>query len=410
MQALKRFFALDIAGGVLLALAAVLAMIVANSPLHDLYHAFIHAPVVLQIAHFTINKDAHHLINDGLMAVFFFLVGLELKREALIGELSNPKNLLLPIMAAIGGMAVPALVYAAINHNTAFLSGWAIPAATDIAFALGVLSLLGNRVPNSLKVFLASIAIFDDLGAIIIIALFYTAHLSATALAIALACLVPLFLLNRSGITRLSPYLFIGLIMWAALLKSGVHATLAGVALAFFIPLRTDKKQTRAELTQKDTPSPLIKLEHDLHHTVTFGILPLFAFANAGISFAGTTMADFLHTVPLGIGAGLLIGKQLGVMIATGLVVKLGFAKLPTDTNWLQIYGVALLCGIGFTMSLFISGLAFEISHFDPRLGILAGSLLSGVLGYLALVKGCKNCTESGVLTHDLEEGYFPNH
>ncbi|MFL1731853.1 Na+/H+ antiporter NhaA [Moraxella oculi] len=385
MNRIKSFFELEAAGGILLALAAIFAMIVANSPLHDLYHAFIHAPVVVQIGGFEIAKDAHHWINDGLMAIFFFLVGLELKREALIGELSDIKQIILPALCAIGGMIVPAAVYALFNyHHSDHMTGWAIPAATDIAFALGVLSLLGNKVPNALKVFLVSIAIFDDIGAIIIIALFYTANLSLTSLAIAFACLVPLFILNRMNVVRVTPYLFIGLIMWAALLKSGIHATLAGVALAFFIPLKNKKDPEH---------SPVEELEHDLHNTVAFGILPLFAFANAGVSLAGAGISSLMHPVPLGIAAGLFIGKQLGVMGAVFLAIKSKIATLPKGTTMMQIYGVSILCGIGFTMSLFISGLAFGgiPEAFDPRIGIIGGSLIAGIIGYLVLRRNIKD-------------------
>lgn len=376
---LKAFFALEVAGGVVLAIAAILAMMVANSPLHDLYYAFIHAPVVVQIGNFKIAKDAHHWINDGLMAVFFFLVGLELKREALIGELSDIKQILLPALCAVGGMIAPALVYAVFNYqNSEHLAGWAIPAATDIAFAIGVLSLLGDKVPNALKVFLVSIAIFDDLGAIVIIALFYTADLSLFSLAVAAVCLPFLFLLTKMNVVRLTPYLLVGLVMWAAMLKSGVHATLAGVILAFFVPLVNHADPEH---------SPLEELEHDLHNTVAFGILPLFAFANAGISLSGASVSSLFHSVPLGIGVGLFIGKQVGVMVAFMVAIKLGLAHMPKGTTMRQIYGASLLCGIGFTMSLFISGLAFGgvPADFDPRLGIILGSLISGVVGYVVL-------------------------
>lgn len=399
---LKRFFELEIAGGIVLAIAALLAMIVANSPLSEWYHHFIHAPVSVQIGHFTIAKDAHHWINDGLMAIFFFLVGLELKREALIGELADIKQILLPAAAATGGMIVPAVVYALFNYtNAEYLAGWAIPAATDIAFALGVISLLGNKVPNALKVFLVSIAIFDDLGAIVIIALFYTSDLSMMSLGIALACLPFLLALNKMGVVRLTPYLLIGLVMWSALLKSGVHATLAGVLLAFFIPLKNKADPEH---------SPLEELEHDLHNTVAFGVLPLFAFANAGISLAGAGVASFMHSVPLGIMAGLFIGKQVGVMGATMITIKLGVANLPKQTNLLQIYGVSLLCGIGFTMSLFISGLAFSDvpMEFDPRPGIMMGSILSGIVGYLVLKKSIKNINISTLEKSD-ETGFIKN-
>ena len=391
----KAFFELEAAGGIVLAFAAILAMIVANSPLYDLYNAFIHAPVVLQIGNFEIAKDAHHWINDGLMAVFFFLVGLELKREALIGELSDVKQIILPALCAVGGMIAPALVYTALNHNDVeAMKGWAIPTATDIAFAIGVLSLLGNKVPNALKVFLVSIAIFDDLGAIIIIALFYTSELSLVSLGVAGVCLPFLFLLNRLNVVRLTPYILIGAILWAAMLKSGVHATLAGVLLAFFIPLRNNSDPEH---------SPLEELEHDLHNTVAFGILPLFAFANAGISLAGTNMSELMHGVPLGIMLGLFVGKQIGVMLPVIIATKTGMVSLPNGTNLKQIYGTSLLCGIGFTMSLFISGLAFGgiPDDYDPRLGIILGSLISGVAGYLLLRTTIKDANHPTLAKND---------
>ncbi|MGM8897541.1 MULTISPECIES: Na+/H+ antiporter NhaA [unclassified Psychrobacter] len=385
IQKVRAFFNLDASGGIVLALAAIAAMIVANSPLNVWYESFIHAPVAIQIGDFGIAKDAHHWINDGLMAVFFFLVGLELKREVLIGELSNVKQIILPAGAAIGGMIVPAIVYLLFNYNEPeFWKGWAIPAATDIAFALGILSLLGNRVPNSLKVFLVSIAIFDDIGAILIIALFYTSELSLSSLAVAGLCLPFLYLLNRRNITSLTPYLLIGVIMWIAVLKSGIHATLAGVVLALFIPLfdRTDPEH-----------SPLEELEHDLQNTVSYGILPLFAFANSGISLKGAGLAELFHSVPLGIAAGLFIGKQVGVMVMCWLIFKLGISTMPRGMDYKQIYGAALLCGVGFTMSLFIGGLAFagDTSLFDERLGIIMGSIVSGVAGYIMLKLSLKD-------------------
>ena len=379
IQRIRAFFNLEASGGIVLALAAIAAMIIANTPLNTWYESFIHAPVVIQIGSFAIAKDAHHWINDGLMAVFFFLVGLELKREVLIGELSNVKQIILPAGAALGGMIMPAIVYLIFNYNEPeFWKGWAIPAATDIAFALGILSLLGNRVPNSLKVFLVSIAIFDDIGAILIIALFYTSDLSLGALAVAALCLPFLYLLNRRNVTSITPYILIGVIMWIAVLKSGVHATLAGVVLALFIPLfdRTDPEH-----------SPLEELEHDLQNTVSYGILPLFAFANAGISLKGAGFAELFHSVPLGIAAGLFIGKQMGVMLMCWLIFKLGISTMPKGMTFKQIYGAALLCGVGFTMSLFIGGLAFggATPLFDERLGIIMGSIVSGIAGYLML-------------------------
>ena len=379
IQKIRAFFNLEASGGIVLALAAIAAMIIANTSLNTWYESFIHAPVAIQIGSFAIAKDAHDWINDGLMAVFFFLVGLELKREVLIGELSNVKQIILPAGAALGGMIMPAIVFLLFNYNEPeFWKGWAIPAATDIAFALGILSLLGNRVPNSLKVFLVSIAIFDDIGAILIIALFYTSDLSLGSLAIAGLCLPFLYLLNRRNVTSITPYLLIGVIMWIAVLKSGIHATLAGVVLALFIPLfdRTDPEH-----------SPLEELEHDLQNTVSYGILPLFAFANAGISLKGAGFAELFHSVPLGIAAGLFIGKQLGVMIMCWLIFKLGISTMPRGMNFKQIYGAALLCGVGFTMSLFIGGLAFagDTPLFDERLGIIMGSIVSGIAGYLML-------------------------
>ena len=376
---IRAFFNLEASGGIVLALAAIAAMIIANTPLNTWYESFIHAPVAIQVGGCAIAKDAHHWINDGLMAVFFFLVGLELKREVLIGELSNVKQIILPAAAALGGMIMPAIIFLIFNYNEPeFWKGWAIPTATDIAFALGILSLLGNRVPNALKVFLVSIAIFDDIGAIIIIAIFYTSELSLGSLAIAGLCLPFLYLLNRRNVTSITPYLLIGLIMWIFVLKSGIHATLAGVVLALFIPLfdRTDPEH-----------SPLEELEHDLQNTVSYGILPLFAFANAGISLKGAGFAELFHSVPLGIAAGLFIGKQLGVMIMCWLIFKLGISTMPRGMNFKQIYGAALLCGVGFTMSLFIGGLAFagETPLFDERLGIIMGSIVSGITGYLML-------------------------
>ena len=376
----KEFLQKESAGGLLIIAAAMLAMLAENSPLKALYDAWLSTPVGFQFGAFLLNKPLLLWINDGLMAVFFFLIGLEIKREFLEGELSDHSRIVLPAIAAVGGMAVPALVYVAFNHgDPVALSGWAIPTATDIAFALGVLSLLGNRVPHSLKLFLLTLAVIDDLGAIIIIALFYSGALSVSSLLAAGGSLVALLIINRRGITRIAPYLLIGLVLWVAVLKSGVHATLAGVVLAFFIPLKD--KNTGG--------SPLMQLEHMLHPYVAFLILPLFAFANTGISFTGLSPQSLLHPVPLGIAAGLLIGKQVGVFGFTLLAIKLGLGKLPEGAGWIPLYGIAALCGIGFTMSLFISSLAAEQigtgMMIDDRLGILGGSLLSAVIGYLVL-------------------------
>ena len=376
----REFLKLESAGGILLVGAAILALVLANTPLDWLYGELIRVPVAIRVGSFEIAKPLLLWINDGLMAVFFFLVGLELKREFLEGELSEWSKVVLPAVAAVGGMAVPALLYAGINWGNAdALRGWAIPAATDIAFALGILGLLGSRVPTGLKVFLVSLAIFDDVAAILIIAFFYTSNLSFVALAVGGACLVLLFALNRRGVVSIVPYILVGFVMWVAVLKSGVHATLAGVLLALFIPLRGRDNPER---------SPLRDLEHDLHPTVAYVILPLFAFANAGIDFSAVG-SSVLHPVPLGIAAGLFVGKQLGVFGACWLAIRIGVAKLPEGAGWRELYGVALLCGVGFTMSLFIAGLAFEGGAAEylgiDRLGILAGSLLSGIAGYLWL-------------------------
>ena len=373
LVAIREFLALEAAGGILLAGAATAAMALANSPLERWYGAFLDTPVEVRAGAFEIAKPLLLWINDGLMAVFFFLVGLELKREVQEGELSRPSQIALPAVAAAGGMAAPAAIYAALNWGSPVtLQGWAIPAATDIAFALGVLSLLGGRVPASLKVFLLTLAILDDLGAIVIIALFYTANLAPPSLGVAAAALAGLAALNRAGVQRIAPYLLVGLVLWASVLKSGVHATLAGAALALFIPPRQARR-----------------LEHDLHPPVAYGILPLFAFANAGVSLEGVSLASLLEPVPLGIAAGLFLGKLAGVFVASFAMIRLGGASLPEGAGWGGLLGVSLLCGIGFTMSLFIAGLAFEGA--DPaymaqaRLGILLGSLASALVGYALL-------------------------
>ncbi len=381
VSAIKEFLRLESASGILLLLAAVLAMLVVNSPARIYYDALLSTPVAIQVGEFEIAKPLLLWINDGLMAVFFFVVGLEIKREFLEGELSDPTRVTLPVAAAIGGMAVPAAVYVFINWGDAqALKGWAIPSATDIAFALGVLMLLGNRVPSTLKLLLLTLAIIDDLGAIVIIALFYTTNLSPGLLLVAAAALVLLYILNRRSVLSIVPYILVGAVLWAAVLKSGVHATLAGVLLAFFIPLR---------VPQQFQKSPLQKLEEDLHPSVAYVILPLFAFANSGISFEGLTLDVLTKPVPLGIAAGLFLGKQIGIFGSAWLTIKLKLARLPGNVTWLQLYGVAVLCGIGFTMSLFISSLAFEQGGVEiavhDRLGIMLGSLSSAIIGYLIL-------------------------
>ena len=379
----KEFLQMESAGGIILMAAAALALIAANSPAAGLYAYFLETPVEVRVGALQVAKPLILWVNDGLMAVFFFLVGLELKREILNGELSRPANVLLPAIGTVGGMVFPVAIFVFINAgDAAAMRGWAIPAATDIAFALGILMLLGSRVPVSLKVFLVSLAIFDDLGAIVIIALFYSAELSTTALLMSLVCIAVLALMNWRRVSSVSPYIMVGVIMWVAVLKSGVHATLAGVALAAFIPMRDAQDPNR---------SPLRELEHDLHSVVAFGVLPLFAFVNAGISFSGVGVSDLLHTVPLGIAAGLFVGKQVGIFALCFIAIKTGLARLPEGAGWGGLYGVSILCGVGFTMSLFVSSLAFEgIAMetkllFDERLGIILGSLLSGVMGYLVL-------------------------
>lgn len=377
----NEFFKSEPASGILLMFSAVLAMIFANTFLSTYYELFLSTPLEIRVGALGIDKPLLLWINDGLMAIFFFLIGLELKRELIEGELSDKRNIILPGIGAVGGMAVPALVYLYFNYNDPVAAqGWAIPAATDIAFALGVLSLLGSRVPVAIKVFLTSLAIFDDVGAIIIIAIFYTSQISFTAL-IVVACFVPvLAILNRCNVVSRMPYMLIGLVIWVATLKSGVHATLAGVVLAMFIPMRC---------TKNPEISPVKSLEHTLHTLVAFFVLPVFAFANAGINFSGMGADQLFHDVPVGIALGLFVGKQVGIFGLCWLFIKLNLARLPNGMNWGSLYGTSALCGIGFTMSLFIGSLAFggDEQVFDERIGIILGSLLSGIFGYLILRK-----------------------
>lgn len=387
---IQNFLKKESASGIILMFAAICAMALANSPWSTWYDLLLDVPVVVAIGSFEIAKPLLLWINDGLMALFFFLIGLELKREFLEGNLSQPGQIMLPAIGAVGGMVVPALFYVSLNYdNPSALNGWAIPTATDIAFALGILAIIGAKVPLQLKVFLTSLAIFDDLGAIIIIALFYTEQLSVLSLVVSASILTILFVLNRENVTDTSPYIFFGLILWVAVLKSGVHATLAGVVLAFFIPIKG----------KGDEPSPLKSLEHNLHSTVAFIVLPIFAFANAGISFVNVGIEQVMSPVPLGIILGLVVGKQLGVFGLCFVAIKLGFAKLPEQVNLQLLYGVALLCGVGFTMSLFIGSLAFEqnpgIPLYQERLGIVIGSFISGVLGYLVIKNAVKKLPDS---------------
>ena len=386
IYAIKDFLKLESASGILLMGAMVLAMLMNNSPLDGLYEAFINTPIVVQISGLIIDKPLLLWINDGLMALFFFTIGLELKRELLEGELSELPKIVLPLSAAIGGMLVPALIYAWFNWgDTVAIQGWAIPAATDIAFALGILTLLGKRVPNSLKIFLITLAVFDDVGAIIIIAIFYTVDLSIVSLVVAAICIAILIVMNLMNVTRISAYAVVGLILWISVLKSGVHATLATVIMAFTIPLRTKDPSIRP---------PLHQLEEDLHPMVAYFVLPIFAFANAGVNLSNLTVESLTHPVPVGIALGLFLGKQLGVFAFAWLAIKTGIATKAKEISWTSLYGVALLCGIGFTMSLFIGSLAFEHGdlpgHIDERFGILLGSLVSAVAGYLLLHKSLK--------------------
>jgi len=380
-SSISNFFKMESAGGITLIFAAMLAMVLANTPFQSYYSLLIETPVEIRIGGLEIAKPLLLWINDGLMAVFFFLVGLELKRELIEGELSDKRNIILPGVGAVGGMVIPALIYVYFNlDNPSALQGWAIPAATDIAFALGILSLLGSRVPISIKIFLTSLAIFDDIGAILIIAIFYTANISLTALIVVACCIPILAFFNICNTESKSMYVIIGVIMWVAMLKSGVHATLAGVILALFIPMKSKTDVNH---------SPLKSMEKDLHSVVAFFVLPVFAFANAGISFAGVGIEQIFHSVPLGIALGLFFGKQIGIFSLCWLAIKLKLTELPQNMSWSSLYGTAALCGVGFTMSLFIGSLAFEETNvnllFDERLGIVFGSLAAGLLGYVIL-------------------------
>lgn len=369
---IRDFFKMESAGGILLVIAAAIAMTIANTSFNGVYQEFLHT--------YVFGMSISHWINDGLMAIFFFLIGLEVKRELLEGALKSKETAIFPAIAAVGGMLAPALIYVLFNSgDPQAMQGWAIPAATDIAFALGIMALLGKRVPVSLKVFLLALAIIDDLGVVVIIALFYSGDLSTIALTIGFAMTGVLFMLNAKHVTKISIYLVVGFILWVSVLKSGVHATLAGVVLGFAIPLKGNEGER----------SPLKHLEHALHPYVAFAILPLFAFANAGISLEGVSMDGLTSMLPLGIALGLLVGKPLGIFTFSWIAVKAGVAKLPEGINFVHIFAVSVLCGIGFTMSIFISSLAFGSvsADFDTyaRLGILMGSTTAAVLGYILL-------------------------
>jgi len=373
------FFQLEAASGLILLIAAIIALVISNSHFSDLYFSTLKQYLFIGINEFGLKLSVHHWINDLLMAVFFFFVTLEIKREFIQGELSNLKKAMLPIIAAVGGMVVPALFYIAINfENSETLNGWAIPSATDIAFSLGILSLLGSRVPISLKIFLTALAIIDDLGAILIIAFFYSGDLSISYLSLILISYIFLLILNKLGVKKFTPFLLVGIFMWFFTYKSGIHATIAGVLLATTIPHRIKDKDF----------SLLIKIEHAISPYVAFMIMPLFAFANAGVSLEGLTLSSLMMPVPLGIVLGLFVGKQLGVMLFSFFAVKFGIAQMPDNSNWFSLYGVSILTGIGFTMSLFVGNLAFiESTQYTDgvKIGVLAGSLLSTVFGYFTL-------------------------
>ena len=381
-QALYQFIQKESSAGIILIFVTIAALLLQNGPLSSFYTGFLHTHVEVRFGDLQIAKPLLLWVNDGLMAVFFFLIGLEIKREVIEGHLSSLGKVTLPALAAIGGMIVPALVFFFFNKDDAFtINGWAIPTATDIAFALGILTLLGSRIPVSLKIFLMALAIIDDLGAIIIIALFYTSELSSVSIGIASIALITLFILNRMKVAKQSIYIVVGIILWVSVLKSGVHATLAGVALAFTIPLYSKDANGK-------TFSMLKNMEHGLHYWVAFFILPLFAFVNAGVDLRGISVEEMTGSVPMGIMLGLFIGKQLGVFGFSWIVIKLGIASLPENATWKQLYGVAVLTGIGFTMSLFVDTLAYndtDMFHYADKLAILMGSFLSGIIGYLIL-------------------------
>lgn len=381
-QFVKDFIQKESSAGIILIFVTILALLLQNSFMSAFYTSFLHTPVEIRFGDLQIAKPLLLWVNDGLMAIFFFLIGLEVKREVKEGHLSSLSQITLPGIAAIGGMIVPALVFIAFNRGESFaMNGWAIPTATDIAFALGILSLLGNRVPVSLKIFLMALAIIDDLGAIIIIALFYTSELSTLSISVAGISLLVLFIMNRMDVAIKSAYVLVGIVLWVSVLKSGVHATLAGVALAFMIPLTSKDKEGKPFSMAKE-------MEHDLHYWVAFMILPLFAFVNAGVDLKGISMQEMAGPVPLGIMFGLFIGKQVGVFGFSWLAIKMGIASLPKESNWILLYGVSVLTGIGFTMSLFVDSLAYndtQIYHYSDKLAILLGSFLSAIVGYLIL-------------------------
>jgi NhaA family Na+:H+ antiporter len=381
-ETLLNFIRKESSAGIILIMTTIAALLLQNGPLSDYYSGFLHTHVEIRFGELQIAKPLLLWVNDGLMAIFFFMIGLEVKREVMEGHLSSVRQITLPAIAAVGGMVVPALFFMLFNAGDDFaMNGWAIPTATDIAFALGILSLLGPRVPVSLKIFLMALAIIDDLGAIIIIALFYTSDLSTTSIVIASIALAVLFAFNRLNVVKQSLYIVVGIVLWVSVLKSGVHATLAGVALAFMIPLTSKDERGQSF-------SMLKNMEHGLHYWVAFFILPLFAFVNAGVDLRGISVEEITGPVPLGIMLGLFLGKQIGVFGFSWIAIKLGAASRPTGATWRQLYGVAILTGIGFTMSLFVDSLAFndtDLFRYADKLAILLGSFLSGITGYLLL-------------------------
>ncbi|MCT8658783.1 Na+/H+ antiporter NhaA [Glaesserella parasuis] len=396
IQHIRKFLQLESASGILLLAFAMLAMLFANTPLKDLYFDFLSMPVSIQIGLFSIHKPLLMWVNDGFMAVFFVLIGLEVKREMMVGAISSYQRAIFPAIGALGGMIVPALVFTLINSDSPeFQQGWAIPMATDIAFALGVLGLLGKRVPFALKIFLLALAIIDDLGAIVVIAIFFSHELSTTALISAVIAITALIIMNRMRVTAICAYMVVGLILWASVLKSGVHATLAGVIIGFCVPLKG-----------KNGEEPLAHFEHILAPWCSFVILPLFAFSNAGVSLAGMSLITLFSPLTMGVALGLLVGKTLGVFSFSFLAVKLGIAQLSEGINFKQIFAVSVLCGIGFTMSMFLAGLAFGGDEADgqfislARLGILIGSGISAVLGYYLL----KLCTMPNIHINNLSK------
>ncbi len=387
MSFIEEFIKKESSSGILLIIVTILALALKNSMFSEIYAAFLNTPVEVRFGQLQIAKPLLLWINDGLMAIFFLLIGLEVKREFLEGQLSTPSQLALPGIAAIGGMVVPALLYTYFNMgDKEAMRGWAIPTATDIAFALGILALLGKRVPLSLKVFLMALAIIDDLGAIVIIALFYTIELSTMSIVVSASALTVLIIMNRMGVAKKAAYIIVGTVLWVSVLKSGVHATLAGVALAFTIPLTGKNEQGESYSLSK-------AMEHDLHYWVAFFILPLFAFVNAGVDLRNVSLDQMTTGVPLGIMAGLFLGKQIGVFGFSWVAIKLGIAKIPKDSSWLQLYGISVLTGIGFTMSLFVDSLAFtdvDIYHSADKLAVLIASFSAGLAGYLIL-RAAKN-------------------